>query len=146
MDNKTPKITKKDCFATITAVLNAAKDAGITLDGDITYDTLFDFVTHENDLLDAKAVAAQKRAAQRKVDGDALRERIYNVLSDTDFMTITDILNALDDEDISAQMATARLTQLASPEVGKVEKGSVTIPAVNDGGKSRKVTTYRKIG
>jgi hypothetical protein len=145
MNNKAPKITKKANYAAISDILTAAQNAGIELTGEITFDSLQEFIAHEQELLDNKAVAAQKRAAQRKVDGDALRDKIYDVLTD-EFMTIADIVKALDDEDISAQMVTARLTQLASPEVGKVEKDTVTVPAANEGGKSRKVSAYRRIG
>jgi hypothetical protein len=145
MNNKAPKITKKANYAAISDILTAAQNAGIELTGEITFDSLQEFIAHEQELLDNKAVAAQKRAAQRKVDGDALRDKIYDVLTD-EFMTIADIVKALDDEDISAQMVTARLTQLASPEVNKVEKDSVTVPATNEGGKSRKVSAYRRIG
>lgn len=146
MSNKTTKPSKKANFAAISDILNAAEASGITLsEGDITFDSLQDFIAHEVELIENKAVAAQKRAAAKKVEGDALRDRIYSVLSDTEFMTIADILKALDDEDISAQMATARLTQLVSPEVNKVEKDTVTVPSVNEGGKARKVSAYRRL-
>lgn len=146
MSNTVKKPTKKANYSTISKILAAAQNAGITLEGEITYESLAEFIEHEVELLENKAVAAQKRAAAKKVEGDALREKIYNVLSDTDYMTINDIVKALDDEDISAQMVTARLTQLAAPEVAKVEKDTVTIPAATEGGKSKKLSGYRRIG
>lgn len=147
MTNSVKKPTKKANYSAISKILTAAQDAGIELNfEDITYESLAEFIDHEVELLDNKAAAAQKRAAAKKVEGDALREKIYNVLSDTDFMTINDIVKALGDEDISAQMVTARLTQLAAPEVAKVEKDSISVPAATEGGKAKKLSAYRRIG
>lgn len=146
MSNTVKKPTKKANYAAIVAILNAAESNGLELDGtEITYDSLRDFVEHEIELLDNKAAAAAKRAAAKKVEGDALREKIYDVLTDEP-MTINEIVKALDDEDISAQMVTARLTQLASPEVNHVVKETVTVPASSEGGKSKKLSAYRRIG
>lgn len=146
MNETVKKISKKEKLLALKAVAQTAEGSGITLDmGDITYGTLYDFVDHEIELLENKAAAAQKRAASKKAEGDALREQIYNVLSDTDFMTTDEIVKALGDEDITAQMVTSRLTQLASEEVGKVEKTQVTVSG-KDGGRSRKLSAYRRIG
>lgn len=146
MNETVKKISKKEKLLALKAVAQTAEGSGITLDmGDITYGTLYDFVDHEIELLENKAAAAQKRAASKKAEGDALREQVYNVLSDTDFMTTDEIVKALGDEDITAQMVTSRLTQLASEEVGKVEKTQVTVSG-KDGGRSRKLSAYRRIG
>ena len=146
MTNTVKKPTKKANYSAILAILNAAESNGLELDGtEITYDSLRDFVEHEVELLDNKAAAAAKRAAAKKVEGDALREKIYDVLTDEP-MTINEIVKALNDEDISAQMVTARLTQLASPEVNRVVKETVTVPVSGEGGKSKKLSAYRRIG
>lgn len=147
MANTVKKPTKKANYSAIKSILDAAESAGISLEIEgISYESLAEFVEHEIELLDNKAAAAQKRAADKKVEGDALRERIYNVLSDSEFMTIPEIVKALNDEDISAQMVTARLTQLMAPEVAKIEKEMVTVPAAIEGGKAKKLSAYRKIG
>ena len=109
----------------------------------IDFGMLSDFANHEIELLDKKAESAAKRAADKKVAGDALRDRIYGVLSDTEFKTISEIVKELGDPDVSAQMVTARLTQLGS--LGQIEKDSVTVPAAGEGGKARKVVAYRKL-
>lgn len=145
MTNTVKKPTKKANYSAIKAILDAANKAGMALNIEgITYDSLNEFVDHEIELLENKAAAAQKRAAEKKVEGDALRERIYEVLTD-EFMTIPEIVKALNDEAISPQMVTARLSQLASPEVGKVEKDVKTVPAATEGGKAKKLSAYRKI-
>ena len=140
----TTKISKKTKFAVILDVLDNAQASGFALPEGLDYGMLYDFVNHEVELLDKKAESAAKRAADKKVQGDALRDRIYGTLSDTEFKTIPEIVKELDDADVSAQMVTSRLTQLAG--LGKVEKDSITVPATAEGGKSRKVVAYRAIG
>jgi hypothetical protein len=139
----TKKITKKSMYATVLDILADAESRGFALPEGMDFGALSDFVNHEIELLDKKAESAAKRAADKKVAGDALRDRIYGVLSDTDFKTTNEIVSALGDPDVSSQMVTARLTQLINLE--QVEKDSVTIPASGEGGKSRKVVAYRKL-
>lgn len=145
MSDTVKKPTKKENYNMLLAILAEAEGNGMTLDPeiDITFESLKDFIEHEVELLDNKAAAAAKRAAEKKVAGDELRERIYACLSTDEFKTIKEIEDALGDPDVSAQMITARLTQLASPEVSRVEKDTVT---VGGDGKSRKLTAYRAIG
>ena len=137
------KMTKKALFATVLDVLAFAEDNDFVLPEGIDFGMLSDFANHEIELLDKKAESAAKRAADKKVAGDALRDRIYGVLSDTEFKTISEIVKELGDPDVSAQMVTARLTQLGS--LGQIEKDSVTVPAAGEGGKARKVVAYRKL-
>lgn len=137
------KITKKAQYATILDILAYAEDNDFALPEGLDFGMLSDFVNHEIELLDKKAESAAKRAADKKVAGDALRDRIYGVLSDTEFKTIAEIVKELGDPDVSAQMVTARLTQLGS--LNQIEKDSVTVPAATDGGKARKVVAYRKL-
>ena len=146
MTNTAKKITKKTHYNVISAILDYAENQGAAIDAEgVTYDSIREFIAHEVELLDNKAAAAAKRAADKRQAGDELREKVFSVLSTDEFMTINQIVNALGDPDISAQMVTARLTQLASPEVARVEKNSVTVPATTEGGKSRKVSGYRAI-
>ena len=137
------KITKKAMYATVLDILADAESRGFALPEGMDFGALSDFVNHEIELLDKKAESAAKRAADKKVAGDALRDRIYGVLSDAEFKTTSEIVSALGDPDVSSQMVTARLTQLINLE--QVEKDSVTIPASGEGGKSRKVVAYRRL-
>lgn len=141
----TVKISKKTKFAAVLDVLAFAEDNGFALADGLDYGMLSDFVNHEVELLDKKAESAAKRAADKKVVGDALRDRIYNILSDTEFKTISEIVAELNDPDVSAQMVTARLSQLGEKGLNQVEKDSVTVPAATEGGKSRKVVAYRRL-
>lgn len=139
----TKKITKKAMYATVLDILADAESRGFALPEGMDFGALSDFVNHEIELLDKKAESAAKRAADKKIQGDALRDRIRDVLT-SDFKTIAEIVSALGDPDVSAQMVTARLTQLINLEL--VEKDSVSVPAITDGGKARKVTAYRLVG
>lgn len=140
---KTPKITKKDNFLAILDILDAARNSGVNLKpGDVTYDSLTDFVNHEIELIDNKAAAAAKRAAAKKAEGDALRDTIYNILSTDEDKTVDAIQAEINDPDVSSQMITSRMSKLIAS--GMVEKTQVSAGSVN--GKTRKLTAYRKIG
>ena len=139
----TRKVTKKTMYTTILDILSNAEANGFVLPEDMDFAGLSDFVNHEIELLDNKAAAAAKRAADKKVAGDQLRDKIYNILSDSEFKTIAEIVADLGDPDVSAQMVTARLKQLK--DLDQIEKDSVTVPASTEGGKSRKVAAYRRM-
>ena len=108
---------------------------------DMTFDGLREFIAHEIELLDNKAAAAAKRAQAKRDEGDALRARILDVMSTEDFMTIPEIVKAIGDEDVSAQMVTARLTQCVKAELA--EKDSVSVEIA---GKTKKLSAYRRLG
>ena len=141
--NATKKMSKKTLYAVTLDILADAEARNFALPEGVDYGTLSDFLNHEIELLDKKAESAAKRAADKKAAGDDLRDRIYNTLSDSEFKTIPEIVKELNDPDVSAQMVTARLTQLG--KINQIEKDSITVPASADGGKSRKVTAYRKL-
>lgn len=133
------KITKKTYYATIAALVADAQANDVELPEGVTYEGITEFVNHEVELLDNKAAAAAKRAAEKKVAGDALREKVVSVLTD-ELQTIPEIVAALGDANITAQMVTPRLTQLV--DLGQAAKDQKTVGGV-DGGKSRKVSAYR---
>lgn len=135
----TKKITKKEQYNVLLGLIDYAETAGAAVEG-VTYDELRAFVNHEVELLDSKAAAAQKRAAAKKEEGDALREEVLNVLSDTEYMTIDQIVAALNNPDVTRNMVTSRLTQLG--KIDAIEKDQVATET--SGGKSRKVSAYRR--
>ena len=132
MDNK--KITKRDNYETILQILDCMQENNVN--AEIAYDDLKTFINKE--------IAAKARAAKQKEKGDELREEIFNVLSTEDFMSIPDIIKALDNADITAQRVASRLTQLFN--LNRIEKSEITIPAATDTGKGRKAVAYRAIG
>lgn len=125
------KFTKRDYYSTILNILDTA-----TLPDNV--EELKDFINHEIGLLDTRRAATAKRTKARREEGDILRSRILEAMSAENFMSINEILKALDDEDISAQMVVARLTQCVN--AGLAEKESVSVP-----GKQRKSSIYRKV-
>lgn len=134
------KITKRDCFATITAVLNAANEAGFGLPEGVTFDDLTSFVAHEVELLDNKAVAAAKRAEKKRAAGDALREKIQGVLTG-EFQTLPEINSAIGDPAVSIQMLSPRLKALV--DLGVAEKDTVATEGAD--GKTKKAVAYRLV-
>lgn len=140
MENSTKKITKREKYSMISAILEAAESAGIELDSEtITYETLNEFIANEVQLLDKKTEAAAARSAAKKAEGDALQTLVYDTLSDADYMTIAEIVEAIGDPDVTSSMVTARLTKLGE----KVEKEQRSVPTSD--GKARKLSAYRKV-
>lgn len=139
MSDTAKKVTKKDLYNVLIDVITCAEDEAFSLPEDVTYDSLREFVNHEIELLDKKTAAAQNRAAQKKAEGDELREKIFSMLSTTEFKTISDLHKAIDDPDVSPQKITSRLTQLVRLE--RVEKDMVSIET--EGGKTKKASAYR---
>ena len=127
----TKKITKRECYNTLMTMVDHVESEGVTFENeDMTCDALREFIAHEIELLDNKAD-----------EGDALRARILDVMSTEDFMTIPEIVKAIGDEDVSAQMVTARLTQCVKADLA--EKDSVSVEVA---GKAKKLSGYRKLG
>ena len=139
------RITKKDYYSTILDLVTLAEGNGFGLPEGMTYDGIAEFVNHEVELLEAKAASAAKRAAAKRAAGDELREMVLNTLSDTEFMTIDDIVAAIGNPDVTKNKVTARLTQLGEKGLGVVEKTQVTVEPSMEGGKSRKVSAYKRI-
>ena len=127
------KITKKDRFATLIALFNG----DIVLEDIADADDYVAFFEKEVAALDKKAAKAKETAAKKKAEGDELTDRIADVLTD-DFATISDIVKALGDEDVSNQKASYRLGKLV--DAGKAVKGELNIGGE---GKTRKVVAYK---
>ena len=100
------------------------------------------FCEHEIELLDKKAAAAKVYSNKKRAEGDALKDVIYEVLSDTDFMPIADIAASIEGDDITASKVVSRLTTLVKE--GLAEKDSVYVGATETS-KGRKVMGYRKL-
>lgn len=135
----TKKITKREYLNTLRAIV---ENGDFDFENpEMTVDGMLEFIDHEVELLDNKAAAAAKRAAIKREAGDELRARIVELLDTENYMTINEIVKALGDEDISAQMVTSRLTQACKAEL--VEKDMVSTEVA---GKTKKLSAYRRIG
>ena len=120
------KVTKRENFEAIIAVLN---DAG--------REDLAKVVAHEIELLDNKAAKAKAKAAEKKTEGDALRNAVQAVLTD-EFCTIADITAKVEGEDITSAKVQFRLNALVN--AGIAAKEQIT---VGEGDSKRKLMGYK---
>ena len=108
------KLTKKDFYAMLTEIVGATK---VEMKED-----LLAFIDKEVSLIDAKAEKAKARAAEKKAEGDALRDAVQAVLTE-EYQTINDIASQVEGEEITKAKITARLTSLVKN--GLAEKADV---------------------
>lgn len=115
----TEKITKKAYFEMLKDIV-AATDT-------VDKDNLLAFIDTNIAQLDAKAAKAKEKAAEKKVEGDELREKIAACLT-SEPKDIATILAEVGDEELTRAKVTARLAQLinlgtAVKEVTKTADG-----------------------
>lgn len=115
----TEKITKKAYFEMLKDIVAATDTAD--------KDNLLAFINTNIAQLDAKAAKAKEKAAEKKVEGDELREKIAACLT-TEPKDIATILDEVGDEELTRAKVTARLAQLinlgtATKEVTKTADG-----------------------
>lgn len=118
------KMTKKDYFVEIKEILENANETALA-----------ETMAHEIELLENKAIKNKERAAQRKIEGDELRDTIASVLTD-DLQTIDEIVDQIEGEDITKAKIVARLTQLV-----KLEEATKEQVKTEDG---KKVMAYKR--
>lgn len=88
---------------------------------------LVDFITKQINSIDAKAVKAKEKAAEKRAEGDELRAAVKAVLTE-ELQTAETILGQIEGEELTKAKIVARLTQLvkngeASKEEVKTEEG-----------------------
>lgn len=115
----TEKITKKAYFEMLKNIVAATDTAD--------KDNLLAFIDTNIAQLDAKAAKAKEKAAEKKVEGDELREKIAACLT-SEPKDIATILDEVGDEELTRAKVTARLAQLinlgtATKEVTKTADG-----------------------
>ena len=97
------KTTKKDYYEMLKEIVLNANVEGAT--------ELVEFIDKQVSLIDSKAEKAKARNAEKKANGDKLRELVQNVLTD-EFQTIDAIASQIEGEEITKAKITARLTSL----------------------------------
>lgn len=110
------KITKAQMFGMIKEVVEASDVA--------EKEDMVAFLDKQVELLASKAEKARAKAAEKKVEGDALRDAVEAVLTETP-QTIAEITAQIEGEDVTVHKVTARLTQLV--KAGIVVKEAVKI-------------------
>ena len=97
------KNTKRDYYEMLKEIVLNANVEGAT--------ELVEFIDKQVSLIDSKAEKAKARNAEKKANGDELREAVQNVLTD-EFQTIDAIVSQIEGEEITKAKITARLTSL----------------------------------
>ena len=97
------KTTKRDYYEMLKEIVLNANVEGTT--------ELVEFIDKQVSLIDSKAEKAKARNAEKKANGDELREAVQNVLTD-EFQTIDAIVSQIEGEEITKAKITARLTSL----------------------------------
>lgn len=120
------KVTKRENFEAIIAVLNEAGR-----------EDLAKVVAHEIELLDNKAAKAKAKAAEKKTEGDALRNAVQAVLTD-EFATIKEITDKVEGEDITSAKVQFRLNALVNAGIASKEQ-----VVVGEGDSKRKLMAYK---
>ena len=122
------KVTKRDYYEMLKEIVLNANVEGAS--------ELVEFIDKQVGLIDAKAEKAKARNAEKKANGDELREVVQSVLTD-EFQTIDAIVAQIEGEEITKAKVTARLTSLVNN--GIAEKADVK----DDEG--RKLKAYRLV-
>ena len=117
------KMTKKDYFNAIKEIIEGTESE--------LKETLIYFIENQIASIDTKAAKAKERAAEKKAEGDALRESVKAVLT-SELQTADEIFGQLDGEDLTIAKVRARLTQLVN--LGEASKEDVK----TEDGKSKK--------
>ena len=99
------KVTKRDYYEMLKEIVINANVEGTT--------ELVEFIDKQVSLIDSKAEKAKVRNAEKKANGDELREVVQNVLTD-EFQTIDAIVAQIEGEEVTKAKVTARLTALVN--------------------------------
>lgn len=91
-------------------------------------DELLEFIDKEVDTLNRRKDAAAARAEKKRAESDALTDAIFAKIGE-ELVTVDDIMDGLDGEDITRNKVTARLGKLV--KMGKIVKESVKVDGKN---------------
>lgn len=130
------KITKKTYFETLKGIVEAAQ-----ITGDISAKDMLAFIDKQIEQIDNKAAAAKAKNAEKKAEGDALRETVAELLTN-EYQTVDKIVEQVivetENEAITKQMIVSRLTQL-------VKLGRAAKEQVKDEETKRRVMAYKAV-
>lgn len=122
------KITKKEYYAMLKDIVRGDSNSEMTN----SQCELIKFIDKQIEAIETKAEKAKEKAAEKKANGDELREVVQSVLTD-EYQTIDTIVSQIEGEDITKAKITARLTSLVkaglatksdlrNEETGKTQK------------------------
>lgn len=128
------KVTKTDIIVAINALVDDENLVVEVGDVEVTGSDIKAYCSDTLLQLTKKAEKARERAAEKKAEGDELREQIYGLLTEG-YQSADEITAQINDEDISKSKVVARLTQLVKAEMAVKEQQKT------EGG--RKVMMYK---
>lgn len=126
------KITKREKFEMLKEIVRGDTSVEMTVE----QAELVEFLDAQIVAIDTKAEKAKARNAEKKANGDELRDAVQAVLTE-DYQTIDAIVAQIEGEDVTKAKITARLTSLVKN--GLAEKEDVK----DDEG--RKLKAYRLV-
>lgn len=89
-------------------------------------DDVLDFIDRQVALLDKRAAASKERAAKKRAASDELTELIYTMIFEADdYITADEIVEKIDDEEVTKNKVTARVSKLV--KAGRVAKEQVKL-------------------
>ena len=89
-------------------------------------DDVLDFIDRQIALLDKRAAASKERAAKKRAASDELTELIYTMIFEADdYITADEIVEKIDDEEVTKNKVTARVSKLV--KAGRIVKEQVKL-------------------
>jgi hypothetical protein len=110
------KITKREKFEMLKEIIRGDVNVEMTVE----QAELIDFLDAQINAIDVKAEKAKARNAEKKANGDELRDVVQSILTD-ELQTIDAIVAQIEGEEITKAKITARLTSLVKNGIAEKE-------------------------
>lgn len=110
------KITKREKFEMLKEIIRGDVNVEMTVE----QAELIDFLDAQIVAIDTKAEKAKARNAEKKANGDELRDVVQSILTE-DYQTIDAIVAQIEGEDVTKAKVTARLTSLVKNGLAEKE-------------------------
>ncbi len=110
------KITKREKFEMLKEIIRGDVSVEMTVE----QAELIDFLDAQIVAIDTKAEKAKARNAEKKANGDELRDVVQSVLTD-ELQTIDAIVAQIEGEEVTKAKITARLTSLVKNGIAEKE-------------------------
>ena len=110
------KITKREKFEMLKEIIRGDVNVEMTVE----QAELIDFLDAQIVAIDTKAEKAKARNAEKKANGDELRDVVQAILTE-EYQTIDAIVAQIEGEDVTKAKVTARLTSLVKNGIAEKE-------------------------
>lgn len=110
------KLTKRDKFEMLKEIVRGDVSVEMTVE----QAELVEFLDAQIVAIDTKAEKAKARSAEKKANGDELRDVVQSILTE-DYQTIDAIVAQIEGEDVTKAKVTARLTSLVKNGLAEKE-------------------------